>query len=424
MCFVGMKHMGKIIFLLAVGGLSVRCVCAADTLRVSLRQADSIFQVRSYYLLAAALNVEAQRAQVLQASLYPNPVFTADLNAFNPERRRWADIGSQGQKAFQIEQLILLGSKKKAEIQLARTNALIAETELQRLSRELKFRLHTQLFASGQQRILLAKYNSQMALLDTLLNTYGEQAAKGNIPLKEVVRLKSAYLKLGNDRAALYQDFYETQAQLQTLLQTDKIIRFEFAESEITGYIKDVTLNQLQQEALNSRPDWLMMQQQKTFAEQYLAYQQKLAVPNVNLFANYDQRGGAFNDQLNVGLNIELPLFNRNQGNIRSARYKLQETEQLIKAFENEMMSRLQASYGSYRQTISEYNRASRLYNADFEIILQGITDNFRKRNVSIIEFIDFFESYNDALTELMRTKIQLVTSAEQLNLLTGKDIY
>lgn len=407
-----------------VGGLLSHCTYAADTLRINIRQADSIFQVRNYYLLAAALNVEAQRAQVLQASLYPNPVFTADLNAFNPERSRIVDIGSQGQKAFQIEQLILLGGKKKAEVQLARTNALIAETELQRLVRELKFRLHTQLFTCGQQWLLLAKYNSQMALLDTLLNTYGEQAAKGNIPLKEVVRLKSAYLKLGNDRAALYQDFYETQAQLQTLLQTDKIIRFEFAESEITGYIKDVALSQLQQEALNSRPEWLLMQQQKSFAEQYLAYQQKLAIPNLNLFANYDQRGGAFNDQLNVGLNIELPLFNRNQGNIRSARYKLQETEQLLKAFENEMMSRLQTSYSSYRQTISDYNKASRLYNADFDVILKGITDNFRKRNVSIIEFIDFFESYNDALSELTRSKIQLVTSAEQLNLLTGKDIY
>lgn len=418
-----MKPVGKTCFLLFFIWCSI-AARAADTLRVSLRAADSLFQTRSYYLLAAALNVEAQRAQVLQASLYPNPVLTADLNAYNPERRHWADIGRQGQKVFQIEQLILLGGKKKAEIELARTNAQIAEIELQRLSRQLKFQLHTQLFASGQQRILLAKYNSQMALLDTLLNTYGEQAAKGNIPLKEVVRLKSAYLKLANDRAALYREFYETQAALQTLLQTEQIVVFEFSESEIRGYIKEIAFSRLQQEALGARPEWLLMQQQKAFAEQYLTYQQKLAIPNVNLFAYYDQRGGAFNNQINAGINLELPLWNRNQGNIRSARYKLKETEQLIKAFENEMMSRLRTAYESYRQTVSEYNKAVRLYNADFEVILRGMTENFRKRNVSIIEFIDFFESYNDALSELMRTKIQLVSSAEQLNLLTGKDLY
>jgi cobalt-zinc-cadmium efflux system outer membrane protein len=50
--------------------------------------------------------------------------------------------------------------------------------------------------------------------------------------------------------------------------------------------------------------------------------------------------------------------------------------------------------------------------------------DNFQKRNVSIIEFIDFFEAYNQALTELARIRTQLVISGEQLNLLIGKDIY
>ncbi len=49
---------------------------------------------------------------------------------------------------------------------------------------------------------------------------------------------------------------------------------------------------------------------------------------------------------------------------------------------------------------------------------------NFQKRNVSIIEFIDFFEAYNEVQTELSRIKTQLVSSAEYLNLLTGKDIY
>ncbi len=62
------------------------------------------------------------------------------------------------------------------------------------------------------------------------------------------------------------------------------------------------------------------------------------------------------------------------------------------------------------------------LYNADFEITVQGMSENFRKRNVSLIEFVDFFEAYNDVLAELVRIKVQLVESAEQINLLTGKD--
>jgi cobalt-zinc-cadmium efflux system outer membrane protein len=52
------------------------------------------------------------------------------------------------------------------------------------------------------------------------------------------------------------------------------------------------------------------------------------------------------------------------------------------------------------------------------------MTNNFQKQNVSIVEFIDFFEAYNEVLTELARIKKQLVISAEQLNLLIGKDVF
>ena len=41
-----------------------------------------------------------------------------------------------------------------------------------------------------------------------------------------------------------------------------------------------------------------------------------------------------------------------------------------------------------------------------------------------MIEFIDFFEAYNEAQTELARIRKELVIAGEQLNLLTGKEIY
>ena len=88
------------------------------------------------------------------------------------------------------------------------------------------------------------------------------------------------------------------------------------------------------------------------------------------------------------------------------------------------MYSELQNAYSVYTQTVSEYGKATTIYNSDFELTVNGMTENFKKRNINIVEFIDFFEAYNDALNELTRIKTQLVISAEQINLLTGKDIY
>ncbi len=395
-----------------------------DTLRINLQQADSIFISNNFYLLASSMNIEAQKAQIIQAKLYPNPVFTADFNAYDPDNNKFIHVGQTGQKSFQLEQLIVLGGKRKPEIEMAKTNALIAGLEFQQLTRQLKFRLHSGLFAIGQQQLLLSRYNSQMALLDTLLAVYQIQADKGNIPLKDVVRLKGAYLKLNNDRAELYKQYYEAQAGLQTLLQTSSWIEFQFSKQEIEQYIKPNVLPDLKSEALLNRPELLLTQQDKILAEQYLKSQKRSATPDINLFTSYDQRSGPFNNQINTGLAIPLPLWNRNQGNIKSAQFRLKEADYNLQAMQNEIMSSLQNTYAFYAQTVSEYQKATALYNEDFEVTVKGMTVNFQKQNVSIIEFIDFFEAYNEVLTELTRIRTQLVESAEQLNLLIGKDIY
>ncbi|PVD53920.1 TolC family protein [Terrimonas sp.] len=395
-----------------------------DTLNINLQQADSIYLINNFYLVAASMNIEASRAGVIQARLYPNPVFTAEVNAYDPENNKVLHIGGSGQKLLQVEQLILLGGKKKSEIEMAKTNAKIAELEFEQLARQLKFRLHKDLFTIGQKQLLLERYNSQLALLNTLLTAYQVQADKGNVPLKDVVRLKGAYMKLNNDRAELLKDFFEAQGSLQALLQTSSIVHFIFSEEEIENYIKLKSLQEIQEAALQHQPEVLIMKHNKLLAEQNFHYQKRLGIPDINLFSSYDQRSGAFNNQVNAGVSVPLPLWNKNQGNIRSSQFKIKEAEYNVMALQHEIAADVQNAFLVYTETIAEYRKAYTLYNEDFEITVRGMTDNFQKGNVSIIEFIDFFEAYNDVLTELSRIKTQLVISGEQLNLLTGKDIF
>ncbi|MBX2965770.1 MAG: TolC family protein [Cyclobacteriaceae bacterium] len=396
----------------------------SDTLKITLFRADSIFLTNSYYLLAAGMNIEAQKAQIIQAKLYPNPIFTADINAYDFENGKALHVGETGQKFFQFEQLIILGGKRKAEIEMAKTNAAIAELEFQDLTKRLKFQLHSDLFAIGQQEFLLRKYNQQLALLDSLLSAYQVQVDKGNISLRELVRLKGAYLKLNNDRAELFRDYFETQSNLQKILQTSSVVSFEFSEDDIVHYVKAVSLDELKSTAFENHPGLLLTKQDNLWAQQYFRYQKKMAIPDINLFTNYDQRSGAFNNQVNAGISIPLPMWNRNQGNIKATQFRLQETEYQILSLQNEVSSKIQNAYALYNQTVAEYQKAVSMYNQDFDVTIRGMTDNFQKRNVSIIEFIDFFEAYNEVLTELARIKTQLVSSAEELNLLAGRDVY
>jgi len=404
--------------------LSGGTIKASNVLKINLQQADSLFQANNFNLLASAMNVEAQQAMVIQAKLFSNPLLTNSLHVYDSDTKKLFQIGPSGEKSFQLDQLIRLGGKRKSEIEMAKSDVKMAQLEFQQLVRQLKFQLHSDLFALGQQKILLDTYNKQLVLLDTILSSYQVQTDKGNIPLKELVRLKGAYLKLNNDRSELLHQNYETLDNVQTVLQVTTPVEFQFSESEISKYIKVKTLDELQKEALANRPELLIAEQEKFQVQQNLQYQKKLAIPDVGLFTSYDQHGGVFNHEFNAGFNISLPFFNRNQGNIKASQFRLSESEYKLKAMNMEITNSLQNYYSFYNQTVSEYQKASKLYNQDFEITIKGMTDNFQKRNVSIIEFVDFFEAYNDALTELSKVKTQLVLSAEQLNMLIGKDLY
>src|SRR5690606_10182808 len=100
-------------------------------------------------------------------------------------------------------------------------------------------------------------------------------------------------------------------------------------------------------------------------------------------------------------------LSNRNQGNIKTSQFKAQEIEYAVEAIRMEITSSIQSAFALYTQTVSEYQKARTLYNEDFETTVKGMVENFQKRNVSIIEFIDFFEAYNEVLTEMTRIKTQ-----------------
>src|SRR5258706_3083422 len=113
-----------------------------DTLTLSLPQADSIFLHNNLYLLSQQYNIDASEALILQAQAYPNPIFTAEFNSIDRENSELFHVDKTGQKAFALEQLIILGGKRRTEIDIAKQNSLLAQSEFTDLLRNLRLELH------------------------------------------------------------------------------------------------------------------------------------------------------------------------------------------------------------------------------------------------------------------------------------------
>lgn len=409
------------IFLL---GLLAQTAVAQKT--VTLQDCESQFLKNNLFLLASQYNIDASKAMTIQARIWDNPMLTAELNAYNPERNQYFDIGKEGQKAFGIEQLIYLGGKKRNEVKLAQTNEQLAELQFNDLLRTLKLQLRKSFYTVYYNTKSLETTDKQLSHIEDLINSYSIQAQKGNIPLKDVVRLQSLYLNFKNERMEVVNDNIEEQGNLKLLLNTTENVVPEVSKDEFNKYLKtiDFNLKAFEDEAILNRPDYMAKQKEIDANELNVKWQKSLAVPDLTLGANYDQRSGAFNKEANLTLGIPLPLWNKNKGNIKYAKTILEQSKVEKQNFELQLQTEITTAWNKWDESRKNYTVIKPTVNSDFEAVYNGMLTNFQKRNVSLLEFTDFMESYNQAIIQVNELKKKLALSGEELNSTINKDLF
>ncbi|KQB41319.1 TolC family protein [Flavobacterium aquidurense] len=393
---------------------------------VTLQDCESQFLKNNLFLLASQYNIDASKALTIQARIWDNPTITAELNAYNPERNQYFDIGKEGQKAFGIEQLIYLGGKKRNEIKLAQANEKLAELQFNDLLRTLKLQLRKSFFTVYYNTKSLETTDKQLVNIEDLINSYSIQAQKGNIPLRDVVRLQSLFLNFKNERMEVVNDNIEEQANLKLLLNTTENVVPEVSKEEFNKYIQTIPfdLKAFQDDAIANRPDYLIKQKDIEANELNIKWQKSLSIPDITVGANYDQRSGAFNKEANLTLGIPLPLWNKNKGNIKYAQTILEQSKVEKQNFDLQLQTEITSAWNKWDESRKNYVVIKPTVNSDFEAVYNGILTNFQKRNISLLEFTDFMESYNQASIQVNELKKKVVLSGEELNSTINKDLF
>ena len=393
---------------------------------VSLEECESQFLKNNLFLLASQYNIDASKALTIQSRIWDNPTITAELNAYNPERNQYFDIGKEGQKAFGIEQLIYLGGKKRNEIKLAQTNEKLAELQFNDLLRTLKLQLRKSFYTVYYNTKSLETTDDQLTHIEDLINSYSVQVQKGNIPLRDLVRLQSLYLNFKNERMEVVNNNIEEQGNLKLLLNSQENIVPDVSKEEFNKYLKEIPfdLKSFEREAIANRPDYLSKQKDIEANELNVKWQKSLSVPDITVGATYDQRSGAFNKEANLTLGIPLPLWNKNKGNIKYAQTILEQSKVEKQNFDLQLQTEISSAWNKWDESRKNYVVIKPTVNEDFQAVYNGILTNFQKRNISLLEFTDFMESYNQAAVQVNELKKKVALSAEEFNSTINKDLF
>lgn len=393
---------------------------------MTLKDCDDALQKNNLILIAQQYGIDASKAAIIQARIWDQPYVSGEINLLNPDANKTLDIGKNGQKTVAIQQLIYLGGKKRNEINLAKSNSQLAELQFEQLLNDLKYNLRQSFYSIYFDQKKIESIASQTVQIETLLKSYEIQAEKGNIPLKDVVRLQSLLLNLKNDKIAIAKDISEQRQNLALLTgNSEKIIptvnEFEVIQQFNEPKYDEESLLKLAQE---KSPDYLLVVKQVENQETVIKLQKSLSVPDINAGFSYDQHGGAFQNQVNFTLGIPLPLWNKNKGNIKLAEAQLG----AIKATKDyktlELQQDLKNALSLWNEQKKQYSSMSQSINQNLETVYNGVLQNFQKRNITLFEFTDFMESYNQSILQINEMRKQFILSSEELNHIVNSIVF
>ena len=396
-----------------------------DSLRLTRRQADSLFITNNLLLLAERFRVEAAQAQIAQASLFDNPTVGVELSAYNNETRRVLDVGRGGEKIITVSQLLYTAGKRNKRIALASEAARLTQFELLDLLRGLRFELRSRFYAIYFQQRTLARFDQQLSILQTTVDAYEREYARNNVSLRELVRLKALLFQIGNDRTEILLQLADDQRSLRTLLGVEQPIQPIVFEETLGRYrLPNVPDDSLRSLALRNRPDLLATESLTQQARLNLGLQRALTRPDLRLGGTYDQAGSYIPHYFGLNVTAEIPLTNRNQGGIAAARaqisYQQRIQQQKIVQVSNDVSTSLQ----KVREVDGRLQSVESGFTSQFDLLNQGVIASFRKGNITLLEFVDLIESYNQSIRELNRLKADRVGAYEELNYLTGDDLF
>ena len=392
--------------------------------RMTIDEVDSLAAQHNLQLKTLQLEVDAAEGQLAQARKYENPEVQLMHNIQNPLNRRWFDVGYDGETDIQISQPIAIGGQYKNKVKQAKAllNATRAGYQAEKMNVRWEARTAFIDLYNAQQKLKV--YDQEIASVEKIHKAFDEQAAKGNVSKMETFRIAAMLNQLRGEKMELMVQVNNIQKDLRLLLNLKDEAEME-AEMDENAAICGVAelLAKIQAEKssfLQNHPEMVQAKYQEESAQHAIRVEKSEALPRISLNGEWDKNGSIGHNFFAVGATVSLPLWNRNQGNIRSAKAQYAQAAIERQQRENELQASLRLHYQATLQNLNRVEEQKQQLSAGIEQLLSAAEEQFLKRNISVIEFVDLYSSYRDTQFMLQDAKAQLLKSCEELKKYAG----
>lgn len=318
-------------------------------------------------LRQAQADADAAYGAMIQAGLYPNPVVGYQADQMQP----WAmPTGTVGQQGAYFSQVIKTAGKLGLAQQIAGYDYLNSLVSARRTQVDVISRIRTSYFAVLVAQQSVEINTALVTLADEVYQLQRKQVRAGEAAAYEPMQLYAQSILARNNVAQAQANVSSAWRQLAA-----SIGQPQMKQQPLSGKADAAPpvfqFEALQKQMSDEHTELLAARNRQLQAQANLRLQEVTPIPDLqsNLILQYDNV--VRTTQFGVQLGVQLPLYDRNQGNIRQAQAKIASAGDAIVSVENDLLGRLAEARGRYEsnKTLASNYR---------DLILPNLTNAYR----------------------------------------------
>ena len=409
---------------MSVAAFSLSRPAAAQTqgpVKITLDDAIQLALQHNHTLQAARTTIQQSQAEEITANLRPNPILLGDaqfIPFFQPSEFSSAYMDNTAQFDLGISYLFERGKKRQHRLQAAQdvtavTRSLVADNE-----RTLTFQTASQFINVELAESTLDLAQEDLASFQNTVDVSQTRYKAGDISEDDYLKIKLQLLQFQTDVSQAQVAKTQGLSDLRQLLGYESVAPSYDIVSSFNYQPMPLNLEDLQARALKLRPDVRAAQQGVTAANSAYQLQRAEGKQDVTAQINYTHVS-AVNSASLFG-NVQIPIFNRNQGEIARAGYAIAQAQQQEQAAENQALTDVRDAYDG----LESQDQILKLFNAGYLDEAKEDRDiseyAYHRGAASLLDFLDAERSYRATELEYRQTLASYLLALEQLREAVG----
>ncbi|MBI5506187.1 MAG: TolC family protein [Deltaproteobacteria bacterium] len=374
---------------------------------------------RNPELAAFSWDVRIAEAGQLQAGLRPNPVVTLEPQDLTGSGGYSG--GGRSEITLQLGQLIELGGKRSARMKTASLARDLAGWDYE-TRRIVVFSQTAQDFLDvlgDQHRLALAE--ESVGLAQQVVGTVAARVKVAAAHAEEATRAEVALASVRIERDRIERTLVAGRQRLAANWGNTQP-RFDRVEGELDCVVQIPALEQLSQK-LAQNPELARWATEISQREAALELERAKAKPDITVGAGYRRNEESGDNTLVLGVSIPLPSFNRNQGNIQEAEYRLAGTQEERRASELRVTTALQQSYQALAAAQAEISALKQTVLPGAQRVFATVSEHYREARYSFLEVLDAQRTLFAARSQLLRSLVDYHRAVLAIERLIGEPL-